>query len=620
MDSAAVALFTLIFSALGIQEYPKTPDNLWQVTNGWQSVTNGKILSVTSSGIVEQCKHNPNTYISFPQIVHSYHEFFLDKIPIASHGHQDFSRASPFYERPFLRCSTIKDGNILEWRVTTYSSFFARLREWPEMTANPHVYNITNVSLNMAAFGILIILSIFSILIYKGRVHDNLTYSLGFGSLFLSFYFLNSVNSYFGLSYDMLTSHKVADGGLWIGAMFFINAFYSEKLLNYNANIVFRTFCVLGILTIIAGKNGNEVQLGTMIPMIPFFYCAITIVISLIKDIKTNQLTKSNSLKVFAILLFAILGLNDALNVTGIIRSEMLLSIGSVGGFFGLSIAVSQAIEKTYDERDALLHGLEKKVTEKTQHLENALATLKSTQAELVESARLASLGTLSAGIAHEINNSINYVNGALIPLERKIQSTVAEKDRELIDKLLASIKEGTFLTVEIVKSLRNFTGLNQAKLKTIDLSEIVNSVLTILKSKTRNINLSIDIPENCSLTCNPVGLNQVFMNLITNSIDALDKDLKTISIRANIENDNINIAFEDNGSGISKEIIDRIYDPFYTTKEVGRGTGLGLHIVKKEIEKHKGKIRVTSKVGLGTKFEITLPRNAFEQFTTEAA
>jgi C4-dicarboxylate-specific signal transduction histidine kinase len=255
-------------------------------------------------------------------------------------------------------------------------------------------------------------------------------------------------------------------------------------------------------------------------------------------------------------------------------------------------------------------------VQEKTKHLEEALIQLKSTQAELVQSARLASLGTLSAGIAHEINNSINYVNGALGPLEKKVHKLVPPEERAMIDKLFAAIKEGTSLTVDIVRSLRNFTGLNQAEYKSVDLSQVVHSVLTILKNKAKDVSVKVTFPENPSIMGNITGLNQIFMNLISNSLDAMDKEEKTITINCQDLGNKISIVVEDNGSGIPKAVIDRIFDPFFTTKDVGQGTGLGLHIVAKEIEKHGGKISVQSFEGKGTRFDIELSKGSesFEQ------
>ncbi len=288
-----------------------------------------------------------------------------------------------------------------------------------------------------------------------------------------------------------------------------------------------------------------------------------------------------------------------------------------------MAIAVNQDIEKTYSERNDLVKNLEMKVKQQTEHLTLALEQVKKSQAELVQSARLASLGTLSAGIAHEINNSINYVNGAIIPLERRITKFIPDSEVEIVAKLFGAIKEGTSLTVEIIRSLRNFTGLNQSKIKEVTIKSMVDSVRTILKSRlsASAVELKIDIDLNLTIECHQVGINQVFMNLISNSIDAVKESSGVINVSAKeLTSGMIRIEVGDNGTGIPKEVRERIFDPFFTTKDVGKGTGLGLHIVQKEIERHKGTIRIESEVGQGTKFVIELPKRSEIQLFTEAA
>jgi len=611
MSSIFGSAFAIVFAFLGIGAYPTAHNDLWSISQNWKPAGSGFQLVMSSANAVDYCKAHPNLYLIFPQVIHSYHEFFLDGQQIGAHGDKDFHRATSFYERPSLKCETLKAGTKLEWQVTTYSRFFARVSEWPSFTENPNIQNFFAVTLNEIAFGILFVLSIFSLLIYKKRVSDQLTYSVFFGSLLLSGYFLNCVHDRFGFSLSMLNAHKMADTCLWLGGFLFLNGFRLDKLFNSQMNLIFRISVIAGVIMIITGSDGDQVQFGTMIPMAPFFVCSMTIIYNLISRLREDGFTFAAALKFSSIFFFSLFGLNDALNVMGLIHTEMFLPVGCILGVFGLSVAVNSVIEHTYQERDSLLENLEMKVHEKTKHLEEALRQLKSTQAELVQSARLASLGTLSAGIAHEINNSINYVNGALVPLEKKINKLVAAEDRVMIDKLFTAIKEGTSLTVDIVRSLRNFTGLNQAEYKSVNLHQVVTSILTILKSKTRSVDVKVQITDEIEIFGNVTGLNQVFMNLISNSLDALDKDEKVISLECVDKGSSVLLAVEDNGSGMSQKVIDRIFDPFFTTKEVGKGTGLGLHIVAKEIEKHGGKISVKSFEGKGTRFEIELPKNS---------
>jgi signal transduction histidine kinase len=324
---------------------------------------------------------------------------------------------------------------------------------------------------------------------------------------------------------------------------------------------------------------------------------------------KVEEKKISSLFRISSVLSFIVFGANDLFNVLGFTSGYMLLSFGALFGIFFLATSVNQDIEKTYSERDDLVANLQLKVNEQTSHLSEALMQVKKSQADLIQSARLASLGTLSAGIAHEINNAINFVNGAVIPLERKVTKHIPAEDKVIVDKLFEAIKQGTNLTVEIVRSLRNFTGLNQAKVKDVQIQGVVESIVTILKSKLKAIKVTLNIEAGLTMNCYQVGLNQIFMNIFSNAIDVLPAEGGEIAVSAVTQGDFVQIKISDNGSGMPPEVKDRIFDPFFTTKEVGKGTGLGLHIVLKEVEKHNGTISVSSEKGRGTEFCITLPR-----------
>ncbi len=580
----------------------------WNITQNWQAQGEHYVFEASSNEITKSCKANPEKFIIFPQVIHGVHEIYGDGNLVQSSGDITFDKASPFYNQTFISCQVVSQYSNLKWRVTAYSRFFSRILDPVIISSTSSKANFYNTTANSSAAGILLILAAFTGLIYYKRVSNSLTFSVASGSLFFSLYFLFSENSEFGITSSMLISHKIADIGLVLGTTMLLRAFVLDKLLPkkiYNIQFIFNSISIILILT---GSNGDIIQMGTVLPMPVFLVCSLSILKTIINQSKKTGFKQDSVFKGVGILFFLIFGCNDILNVFAIISTYMLLPFGLVGAIFGLSLAVNREIENTYIERDSLLKNLDNKVKEKTAELQEALVSLKSTQSELVHSAKLASLGTLSAGIAHEINNSINYVNGALIPLERRIHAMIPPSERGLIDKLLNSIKEGTNLTIEIVKSLRTFTGLNQADFKKFQIKEAIDSVLTILKSKLRDVKLTVEIEPNLALSGNLVGINQVFMNLITNALDVLPEQNGEIKIGAISENSFIKLWVEDNGCGIPQEAVERIFDPFFTTKEVGKGTGLGLHIVQKEIEKHQGKISVNSQLNKGTKFEILIP------------
>jgi len=284
------------------------------------------------------------------------------------------------------------------------------------------------------------------------------------------------------------------------------------------------------------------------------------------------------------------------------------------------------------------LKNAEKELRSKNKALNSALTDLKKTQAQLIDSEKMASLGQLTAGVAHEINNPINFVSGNVHPLRRDIQdvleilnqydkiiaalnmedkfSAISKLKKEIdfefvlqeINHLLDGIGEGAQRTAEIVKGLRNFSRMDEHELKTANINQGIESTLLILHNKLKQ-NIEVvkeygDIPE---ILCYPGQLNQVFMNVINNAVEAIQGEGK-ITIRTWMEAGFLNISVKDTGKKKKKKTKSRIFDPFFTTKEVGKGTGLGLSITFGIIEKHKGKIEVDSEQGEGTEFIISVP------------
>jgi len=275
----------------------------------------------------------------------------------------------------------------------------------------------------------------------------------------------------------------------------------------------------------------------------------------------------------------------------------------------------------------------------KNVQLNNLLENLKKTQAQLVDSEKMASLGQLTAGVAHEINNPINFVSGNVAPLKRDIddilkvlneyeaiirENNLTDKFKDVesvkkeidylflieeINSLIVGIEEGAHRTTEIVKGLRNFSRLDENEFKSADIHEGIDSALLILRNKLRkNIEVIKDYGDLPRIQCFPGQLNQVFMNILNNAIQAIKGEGK-IWIKTIKDDSNIKISIRDSGRGIEPDVQKRIFEPFYTTKGVGKGTGLGLSISYGIIEKHNGKITVKSEPGKGSEFIITLPR-----------
>lgn len=285
-----------------------------------------------------------------------------------------------------------------------------------------------------------------------------------------------------------------------------------------------------------------------------------------------------------------------------------------------------------------------KKESEIRVKLEKTLFELKDAQAKLVQSEKMASLGQITAGVAHEINNPINFVLAgsdvladslselmSLTRLYREIKSSLNSNElisklkevEQLCDKLqidhieediyqtVADIKEGAVRTAEIVKGLRNFSRMDEDALKKANVHDGLDSTLVILRNQYKNrVEIIKDYdPSVIEIDCYPGKLNQVFMNILGNAIDAIEGEGR-VWITTKDLGEQIGITIQDTGSGIPEEIAQKVFDPFFTTKEVGKGTGLGLAIVYGIIEKHQGEISFESTPNQGTVFTIKLQKH----------
>ncbi len=302
-----------------------------------------------------------------------------------------------------------------------------------------------------------------------------------------------------------------------------------------------------------------------------------------------------------------------------------------------------EVLNETYLELELKSDSLEKKkstIEKKNRDLRKTMEKLKSTQTQLIDSEKMASLGQLTAGIAHEINNPINYISAGINPLKRDMAEieSLYKKFKEAsnngidqnklkhakqyskeiesdflfkeIKSLLDGIEEGALRTREIVIGLRNFSRMDEDAIKTANINEGIDSTLMLLRNKFKNkIIIKKEYGQIPPIECYAGKLNQVFMNILNNAADAI-QDEGEIIIHTWASDDYANISIKDNGIGMPENIRKRIFEPFYTTKEVGQGTGLGLSISFGIIEKHKGTISVKSEKNKGSEFIIQLPIN----------
>ncbi|RZM79599.1 ATP-binding protein [Leptolyngbya iicbica] len=289
------------------------------------------------------------------------------------------------------------------------------------------------------------------------------------------------------------------------------------------------------------------------------------------------------------------------------------------------------------------------------QQVSAALQKLQQTQAQLVQHEKMSSLGQLVAGVAHEINNPINFIDGNIEPATDYIKDllelielyqttypepteAIRQKEADIdldfmvedLLKVLSSMKLGTSRIKQIVLSLRNFSRLDEAEIKPVDLHEGLDNTLVILKSRLRGSNQQdpIQVTRQYSslplIECHAGQINQVFMNILSNAIDALETTSQpqikietqlVEQFQADVSDSEqpdvpyVEVRIRDNGSGMDDAVQQKIFDPFYTTKPVGKGTGLGMSISYQIIvEKHHGTLQCVSEVGQGTEFIVRIP------------
>ncbi|MCB9046531.1 MAG: sensor histidine kinase [Chitinophagales bacterium] len=436
--------------------------------------------------------------------------------------------------------------------------------------------------------------------------------------------------------------------GFWVFVIAYvvtmINAFVGDKHLSYNLlnfNALPLSLYMIGTAAYIRVKHKYRPALFFLVAWTVFLLSVMVFVVKDLGVLPYNLFTVSiiQIGSAFVVVLLSI-ALADSINI---LRKEKEESQSQ-------ALAALEENARIIREQNVIL---ETKVNERTQELSQSnaelnktLHDLKEAEMHLVESEKMASLGQLTAGIAHEINNPINFVTSNVKPLKRDIEMIIEmlgrveeitvdaalphdDKKRQIdelkeemdydylkeeIEYLLKGITEGSNRTAEIVKGLRVFSRLDEDDLKIADINEGIDSTLVIVRNTLgSNIDIVKEYGNIPTIECYPGKLNQVFLNIITNGLQAITSRFKgekggVMTISTFYKDDQVVINIKDNGIGMDENTKKKVFEPFFTTKEVGEGTGLGMSIVYNTINKHNGKIELESVLGEGTEFVISLP------------
>ena len=618
MHEFAVKVLLTLSAFVGTTGHPPVTE-AWEILSDWEKTEEGYVLFVAESNdIVCECRENPSFYLEFPTTIHSSSQVLLGDQLIAETSSPDFKYTKGFYGSLVVPCYQITNSDQpLTWRVLSYTEYFAWFKFFPKVVENYPKTNFFSETLHIGAAVILLILCLLYIILFSGKISKWELLSLVLTNFFTAIYFIGTVAGFIGLRIPMLTAHRVADTGLWIGFLFFIHFLYLERLVLSWMNTVYKVAVFIALTIIIIGSTGDTIQLGTTVP---FGFTMVFIFYAVWKLINKNLLIgRKYLLQFIGLSCFLIAYFNDLFVVIGITSSVPILPLGVIGSYVFILLSVNERITETYTERDEL-----KTLSEQ---LKQSNHNLVKTQDKLVKSEKMAAMGRAVARIAHELNTPICAARSSVQNISTQTKKFLGKFETENSEDLKASVVQykedmntmekvlvgSVSRAAELVRSFKEIsTDQTQVRKKEFELRAYIKTCLESMSNLLKRQNIIVNIEGDELVMYSDPGLfYQIIENLISNAQKyAYDEKGGRIDICIKDTQDEIILVFSDYGKGIPEEDRSKIFDAFFTTGGGKGGTGLGLNIVSRIVENQlKGAISCDSKEGKGTIFTIVISR-----------
>ncbi len=590
-----VSLFVSSLVFFGTQLEPPKNSN-WNVEQTW----NGS-LAYSASAQVKNLGCKPGHSLYFPSVQYGSHKISVGDL-IINYNQPDQSKS--VYGSPVVNCELLSayQDQTLQWRVRAYSEYYARVMSWPEVRKT-NKYFTSDIIYVGSTYSLIVLILFMLILFYSTSDITLLSYICTSGLLQAS-YFILTAGEIFGITTSFIMIHKLADLSLVIGNCL---VFYAFHRFGFTSKTFIKSLTVMSVLScflVVTGTNGNEVQFGTTLS---FLLCLVGLLFILVKSaIKIYKKFNLRNISIFFCILFLFLGsVIESAIAGGSIEADSYFPLYMLMAFISLAISINENIRNTYIQRNLLVNEMETII-------ENKTIELKKTNAKLIESEKLSSIGIMSARLAHEINNPLNFFSRIILDYHNVITGLFEQKDilikEKLSDETLKKMEKidekyeiSDFLeekeymaktSNELISKMTNIikmVGNKAHKAQESGQREIVSS-RTVLEGlnltidtkiyNKHDIDLIIDDKDSFDIEINQVEINQILTNLITNSYFAI-KEAKKIGVIKVYSNKSREIFVEDDGPGIDEAIHGKIFDPFFTTKGIDEGTGLGLHICR---------------------------------------